>query len=172
MTGAAPSTALAVAVAENNVIGRNGRLPWRIPSELRHFRRITMGKPLIMGRKTFASLKGPLDGRDNIVVTRDPDFAAEGALRAATLDEALQLARKLAEMRSANEIVVIGGAQIYEATLANAERIYLTRIHGAPEGDTYFPALDAAKWRETEAITCEPGPNDEFGYTLSILDRI
>jgi dihydrofolate reductase len=172
VTGAEPRIALAVAVAENNVIGRNGRLPWRIPSELRHFRQITMGKPLIMGRKTFASLKKPLEGRDNIVVTRDPGFTADGALHAATLEEAIGLARTCAEARGADEIMVIGGAQIYEATLALAQRIYLTRVHAAPEGDTYFPVLDAAQWRETESVTVEPGPKDEFGYTLSILDRI
>jgi dihydrofolate reductase len=172
VTGAGPRIALVVAVAENNVIGDKGRLPWRIPSELRHFRRITMGKPLIMGRKTFASLKKPLQGRDNIVLTRAPEFAADGAHHAATLDEVIDLARKCAEARGADEIMVIGGAQIYEATLALARRIYLTRIHAAPEGDTYFPALDAAEWRETDSVTCEAGPKDEFGYTLSILDRI
>jgi dihydrofolate reductase len=131
-----------------------------------------MGKPLLMGRKTFASLKKPLEGRDNIVLTRDPGFTADGALYAATLDEAMDIARTCAEARGADEIMVIGGAQIYEATLAIAQRIYLTRVHAAPEGDTYFPVLDAAQWHETESVAGEPGPKDEFGYTLSILDRI
>ena len=172
MAEATPIIALVVALAENNVIGRNGRLPWRIPSELQHFKRITMGKPLIMGRKTFASLKKPLEGRDNIVITRDSGFSAEGALHATSLDEAIRLALECARMRGIDEIMVIGGAQIYEASLGLARRLYLTRIHAAVEGDTYFPVLDKAEWRETEAVECESGPKDEYGYTLSILNRI
>ncbi len=172
VSGTPPIIALVVAMAENNVIGRNGRLPWRIPSELQHFKRITMGKPVIMGRKTFLSLKKPLEGRDNIVLTRDPAFAVNGALHAATLEEAIHLATKSAKARGADEIMVIGGAQIYEISLGLAQRIYLTRIHAAVEGDTYFPALDTSEWRETEAARYEPGPKDDYGYTLSILNRI
>lgn len=172
MVGDKPIIALVVAVAENNVIGRNGRLPWHIPSELQHFKRITMGKPVIMGRKTFASLKKPLPGRDNIVVTRDPDFAAEGAVSAGTLDEALAVAARCCKTRGENEIMVIGGAQIYETALALAQRIYLTRVHAAVEGDTYFPALDETEWRERKAIQYSTGPKDDYDYTLSVLDRI
>ncbi|HKJ60507.1 MAG TPA: dihydrofolate reductase [Hyphomicrobiales bacterium] len=172
MAGTPPIIALVVAMAENNVIGRNGRLPWRIPSELQHFKRITMGKPVIMGRKTFISLKKPLEGRDNIVLTRDPAFGVNGALHAATLEEAIHLATKSAKAHGADEIMVIGGAQIYEISLGLAQRIYLTRIHAAVEGDTYFPALDTSEWRETEAARYKPGPKDDYGYTLSILNRI
>jgi dihydrofolate reductase len=172
VAGAPPRIALVVAVAENNVIGRNGRLPWRIPSELQHFKRITMGKPLIMGRKTFASLKKPLEGRDNIVLTRDPGFAAEGALPATTLDEAIRIASDCAQARGADEIMVIGGAQIYEASLGLAQRIYLTRIHAAVDGDTFFPAISQAEWRKTVSVSCEAGPKDDYGYSLTVMDRI
>lgn len=172
MAEATPIIALVAAVAENNVIGRKGRLPWRIPSELQHFKRITMDKPLIMGRKTFASLKKPLEGRDNIVITRDSGFSAEGVLHATTLEQAIRLATECAETRGADEIMVIGGAQIYELSLELARRLYLTRIHAAVEGDTYFPALEEAEWYETEATKYDPSPKDDYGYTLSIIDRI
>ncbi|MBX2805614.1 MAG: dihydrofolate reductase [Hyphomicrobiales bacterium] len=164
--------ALVVAVAENNIIGRNGRLPWRIPSELQHFKRITMGKPVIMGRKTFQSLKNPLPGRDNIVVTRDPGFSADGALVASTLDEAIKMAGKCAQARGAAEIMVIGGAQIYDAALAVAQRLYLTRVHAAVEGDTRLPPLDPSQWRERERVAFKAGLNDDYGYSLTIIDRI
>lgn len=172
MAGEEPVIALIVAMAENGVIGRKGRLPWRMPSELQHFKRITMGKPLIMGRKTFASLKKPLPGRDNIVLTRDRDFYAEGAIRATTLDEAICIARDCATRRDAEEIMVIGGAELYKLTLALARRIYLTRIHAKAEGDIRFPLLVDAEWRETAAVPHRRGPEDEYDYTLFILERI
>ncbi len=167
-----PRLALVVAVADNGVIGREGRLPWRLPSDLKQFRRLTMGKPLIMGRKTFQSIGKPLDGRDNIVVTRDPAFAAEGVLVARSFEEAVALARTCAEARGADEIAVIGGAQIYAAALPAADRIYLTQVHGAFEGDTVFPALDRAAWQETARERHAAGPKDAADFSLVILDRI
>jgi dihydrofolate reductase len=167
-----PIIALVVAVAENGVIGRNGRLPWRIPSELQHFKRITMGKPLIMGRNTFASLKKPLEGRDNIVLTRNADYAPNGAIVAHDADKAIDIARRCAKQRGADEIMVIGGAEIYTLMFPHARRIYLTRIHAAPEGDVHFPAYDAARWREREARLQSRGPKDDHDYTLSVLERI
>ena len=116
---------LIVAVAENGVIGRNGALPWHVPSDLKTFRRHTMGKPVIMGRKTYASIGKPLPGRDNIVVTRDAGFSAAGTNRAASIDEALDIARQKAAERGVDEIMVIGGAEIFALTVPLADRIYL-----------------------------------------------
>lgn len=169
---ASPVIALMVAVAENGVIGQGGTLPWRIPSDLKTFRRITMGKPLIMGRKTFASLKSSLDGRDNIVVTRDPRFAAPGALAAHSLPEAVAIARDCAAARSAGEIMVIGGADIFREALPLCHRLYLTRVHGTPEGDVLFPDTNLSGWRETAREPRTQGPKDEYAFTLSVLDRI
>lgn len=168
-----PVIAFVVAAAENGVIGRKGRLPWRIPSELQHFRRVTMGKPLIMGRKTFASLKKPLDGRDNIVLTRSNDAVGfPGAELVGNPREAIEIARRCAEARGADEIMVIGGAEIYSLMLPDAERIYLTRIHACPDGDVYLPGLAENEWREHDVAFQHRGPRDDHDYTLSILERI
>jgi dihydrofolate reductase len=170
-----PVIALVVGIAENGVIGREGDLPWRLPSDLKHFRRITMGKPLVMGRKTFASLPKVLDGRDNIVVTRDPLFAAtvtaKGAIAARELAEALRIARGCAAVRGADEIMVIGGAEIFGAALPLAERIYLTRVHAALEGDVFFPETDFRGWREVSHVPGARIANDEYGFTFLVLER-
>src|SRR5262245_33417637 len=120
---------IVVAAAENGVIGSNGRLPWRLPADLAQFRTLTLGKPGVMGRRTFPSLPRPLDGRDNIVVTRDPDFRPPGAFAASSLEHALVIAERCAAQRGVEEIMVIGGGEIYARALALAERIYLTRVH-------------------------------------------
>lgn len=164
--------AFVVAVAENGVIGRGGKLPWRLSSDLKLFRRLTLGKPIIMGRKTFESIGKPLDGRDNIVVSRDPSFKAEGVLVFHTVKEALDRARQLATERGVDEICVIGGAEIYRETIASADRIYLTRVHAAPEGDALFPELDSRTWREATSEPIVRGPRDEHEATLIVLDRI
>jgi len=168
---AEPIIALVVAIAENGVIGRDGGLPWRLPSDLKLFRRTTMGKPLIMGRKTFASLGKPLDGRDNIVVTRDPHFSAAGVLVAHDLGEALSLARDCARARGVDEIMVIGGADIFRETLPLARRLYLTRVHAEVDGDVRFPETDFSRWHETTREPQPRGPKDEYAFTLTILDR-
>jgi dihydrofolate reductase len=162
---------LVVAVAENGVIGRKGGLPWRLSSDLKTFRRLTMDKPIIMGRGTFQSIGRPLDGRDNIVVTRDPSFAPEGVSTCESVADALTLARVLATTRGADEIMVIGGASIYDAVLPVTERIYMTRVHGAPEGDRHFPPLDPDVWQETSRETLPHGPRDEFDSTLIVYER-
>lgn len=162
---------LVVAVSDNGVIGRAGGLPWRLPSDLRHFRKLTLGKPVIMGRRTFAAIGKPLDGRDNIVVTRDASFRPEGVLIAHDFEGALALARDCARARGADEIAVIGGAQIYAAALPVADRIYLTRVHGTFAGDTTFPAIDPAQWRQTCRETHKAGVRDEADYSFVILDR-
>lgn len=168
---ASPIVALIVAIAENGIIGRNGGMPWRIPSDMRAFRRMTLGKPVIMGRKTFASLKKPLDGRDNIVLTRHRDFAPQGAIAVDGVKQALKIAGDCAEARGANEIMVIGGADIYAAFMPHAQRIYLTRVHATPDGDVCFPKLDLGEWTETGRSYHPREERDEFDYTASVLDR-
>lgn len=167
-----PVIALFVAVAENGVIGREGGLPWRLSSDLKLFRKHTMGKPLVMGRKTFASLGKPLDGRDNIVITRHPDFTAEGVIVAHSLNEALTRAAELAASRGMDEIMVIGGGTIYREALAVAGRIYLTRVHAQVAGDVTFPPIRWEEWTQTSTAAYEKGPKDAHAFTFSVMDRI
>ncbi|MEQ1670503.1 MAG: dihydrofolate reductase [Hyphomicrobium sp.] len=162
---------LIVAVAENGVIGRDGGLPWRMSSDLKTFRRLTMGKPLIMGRRTFESIGKPLDGRDNIVVTSDPFFEVAGVSACSTIADALTLARVLATTRGADEIMVIGGAAIYDAVLARADRIYFTQVHAKPAGDRTFPKPDPAEWREVSREALPKGERDDFASTLIVYER-
>lgn len=139
---------LVVAVAENGVIGVDGGLPWRLKADLRRFRALTMGKPMVMGRATFQSIGRVLDGRDSIVITRRPDFAADGVLIAHDIPKALEIARERAAARGANEIAVIGGGGVFLDTLPAAERLHVTHVLAAPPGDTVFPAIAAADWAE------------------------
>ncbi len=162
---------LIVAVAENGVIGRNGALPWHVPSDLKTFRRLTIGKPVVMGRKTYDSIGKPLPGRDNIVVTRDAGFSAGGTERAASVDDALDIARRKATERGVDEIMVIGGAEIFALTLPLADRIYLTRIHARPDGDVTFPEPDPGIWREVSRSPLPPDARDDATATLLILER-
>ncbi|MBS0251818.1 MAG: dihydrofolate reductase [Proteobacteria bacterium] len=162
---------LIVAVSENGVIGRDGGLPWRLSSDLKTFRRLTMDKPIVMGRKTFESIGKPLDGRDNIVVTRDPAFEVAGVSTCDTVTDALTLARVLAKTRGADEVMVIGGVNVFEAALPVADRIYLTRVHADVEGDRHFAGLDAAEWRESSREPLQQGPRDDHAATLIIYDR-
>ena len=141
---------LVVAMAENRVIGRDGDLPWRLPEDLKRFKAVTMGKPIVMGRKTWESLpRKPLPGRPNFVVTRQAGFAVEGAVRCAGLDEALDAARRAAQELGVDEVCLIGGGTLYEQALPQAQRVDLTEVHLTPEGDTRFPDLPASEWRET-----------------------
>ncbi|PYF01295.1 dihydrofolate reductase [Rhodopseudomonas faecalis] len=156
---------LVVAVADNGVIGLQGAMPWRLRSDLRRFKALTIGKPVLMGRKTFASLPRPLPGRTNIVITHDRALKLSGALTT-SLDEARAIARGDALRRFATEIAVIGGAEIYAQFLAEADRIELTEVHARPEGDTFFAPLDAALWQETERVRHAAGEGDtaDFSY--------
>jgi dihydrofolate reductase len=140
--------ALVVGVAENGVIGAEGGLPWRVKADLKRFRTDTMGKPMVMGRKTFQSIGRILDGRDNIVVTRQPGYARPGAIVAKSLDDALSVAETCAEARGTKEICVIGGGEIFRETFPLATRLYVTHVSGTPEGDTFFPAIVGAEWEE------------------------
>jgi dihydrofolate reductase len=160
--------ALIVARADNGVIGRQGALPWRLPEDLRRFKALTLGKPCIMGRKTWESLpKKPLPGRSNIVVTRDRTFHADGAAIARSLDDAVALA----ERENPQEIMIIGGAELFREALPRATRIYLTEVHGAFEGDVVMPPFDAAEWME---VAREKRPATEANspsYAFITLDR-
>lgn len=162
---------LIVAVAENGVIGANGGLPWRLSSDLKTFRRLTLGKPIIMGRRTFQSIGKPLDKRDNIVVTRDPFFDVAGVSSVASVSEALTLARILATTRGADEVMVIGGADLYAATLEVADRVYLTRVHASPEGDKHFPVLDPNQWAEVAREALPKTERDQYAATLLTFER-
>ncbi|NGP54079.1 dihydrofolate reductase [Thioalkalivibrio sp. XN8] len=149
-----PEITLVVAVAENGVIGARGGMPWHLPADLHHFKQLTYGKPVLMGRLTWDSIGKPLPGRRNLVLTSDPEWQAEGAERVASLDEAVARA----EADGAAELMVIGGAAVYRLALPRARRIYLTRIHAEPDGDTHFPEIDDEAW---EQVACRERPADE-----------
>jgi dihydrofolate reductase len=155
-----------VAMAENDVIGRGNRLPWHLPADLRHFRRLTTGKPILMGRKTWESIGRPLPERTNIVITRDPAYIAAGAVVVHSVAEALQAAG------DATEVMVIGGAELYRQILPRVSTIYLTRVHANIEGDTFFPELDEDEWRETERIDCEPDEKHAYRFSFITLERV
>lgn len=144
---ARPEIVAVVAAAENGVIGVDNKLPWHIPGDLRRFKRMTVGKPVLMGRKTFQAIGKPLPGRHNIVLTRDPRWRAEGATVVGNLAEAIAAAGLSPEAR-ADAIMVIGGAEMYALVMPLTTRIELTRVHLAPAGDSWFPALDMAQWQE------------------------
>ena len=152
------------AVAENGVIGRGGTMPWRLRSDMRHFRALTMGKPVVMGRKTYDSTHiKPLPGRSNIVVTRNRSFTAPGVLVAPNLEAALEAARGDA-LRRGTDIMVIGGGDIYAQAMPLAGRLELTQIHMTPEGDSFFLAIDPAVWREAAREAHPAGPDDDADY--------
>jgi dihydrofolate reductase len=156
-----------VAVARNGVIGREGGLPWHISSDLKRFKEITMGKPVIMGRKTWDSLpRKPLPGRRNIVITRQADFPAEGAEVVATPEQALNLCA------GSPEVAVIGGGEVYRLFWPMVDRLYLTEVDLEVEGDTHFPALDPAEWREVAREVHPRSERDSAAFTLRVLDRM
>ncbi|MBB5518356.1 dihydrofolate reductase [Amphiplicatus metriothermophilus] len=161
-----------MAAARNGVIGAGGRLPWRIADDLKWFKRVTMGKPIVMGRKTFDSIGRALPGRDNIVVTRQHGWRAERVICADSLEAALLEAKARAEQVGADEICVIGGAQIYRQALPLAGRIYLTRVATDVEGEATFPVLNRDDWREVCAGGCEAGAKNDHACDFFILDRL
>ncbi len=155
-----------VAIAENGVIGSQGAIPWRIKSDMKRFKALTSGKPVVMGRKTFVSIGRPLPGRTNIVVTRDLDYRAAGVVVTHSFADARAIAKGDALRRFATEIAVIGGAEIYAQWMASADRLEITEVHARPEGDTRFPAIDAADWEEVARVRNPAGPDDsaDFSY--------
>lgn len=154
-----PRVSLIAAVAANGVIGDNNALPWRLPEDLRRFKALTLGHPVIMGRKTFESIGRPLPGRRNIVISRNREYAAAGCEVAASLEAALEACRN-----GSDEVFIIGGAQIYAEALPLAQRLYMTEVHCAFEGDAHFPAFDRREWNEIQREPCisENGMNCDF----------
>jgi dihydrofolate reductase len=169
--GAAMKIVLVAAIGENNVIGRDGQLPWRLKSDLRHFRALTLDRPVIMGRKTYQSIGKPLDRRSNIVITRDAKFSAPGIVTVPNFKQALELARKDAEGRGADEIMVIGGSAVFAEAMPLAERLEITHVHAAPEGDVFFPSIDPAQWREQKREEREAGPGDSASFAVATYVR-
>jgi dihydrofolate reductase len=163
--------ALVAAVARNGVIGANGGLPWRLSSDLKRFKAITWGKPLVMGRKTFESIGRALPGRETIVVTRDAAFAPSGVLVAHELDAALKLAAERACVMVANEIIIGGGGEIYAQTIARAHRLFITEVALDAEGEARFPRIDLLKWREISRQSGERGPRDEADFAFVEYER-
>lgn len=160
-----------VACAANGCIGRDNKLPWYLPEDLKYFKRITFGKPIIMGRNTWESLKGPLPGRTNIVITRQADYQAEGARVVGSLAEACRLAEHIAVVDGSDEVIVIGGAQIYAAALPEADRIYITEVHADVEGDTFFPAYDRSQWQEMGREDYPASGPNPYDYSFAVFKR-
>jgi dihydrofolate reductase len=159
-----------VAIAENGVIGAGNGFPWRLKSDMARFKALTIGKPVIMGRKTFETLRRPLPGRTNIVITRDADYRANGAIVTTSAADAGAVALGDALRRSVAEIAVIGGAEIYRQWLDRADRLEITEVHARPEGDTHFD-IDRAEWDEVERIRHPAGPHDSADYSYVTYRR-
>jgi dihydrofolate reductase len=162
---------LVAAVGENGVIGRGGQLPWHLKSDLKHFRELTTGKPVVMGRKTYESIGKPLPERTNIVLTRDPSLMVPGGVLAASLDAALGHAREDAEKRGVDEIMVIGGSDVFADTMRLADRLEITHVHASPEGDSYFPPIDTGHWREIVRKDYPAGPGDDYGFSVATYSK-
>lgn len=164
--------ALIWAMASNGVIGRDNKLPWYLPNDLKYFKRLTTGKPVIMGRKTYDSIGKPLPNRTNIVITRDPEFQAEGVKLVHSLEAAIELAEAECLVGGSDEVIVMGGAQIYEQALPRADRLYVTLVHAEVVGDACFPEvdLDAYQERAREDFKAE-GPNP-YDYSFVVYDRV
>jgi dihydrofolate reductase len=166
-----PKLTLVVAVAKNGVIGRDGGLPWRLSSDMKRFKAATMGKPVLMGRKTWDSLpRKPLPGRQNLILTRDADFKADDAWVYTDLDTMLAAARAMAEAAQVEEACVIGGAQLYNAVLPQANRIVLTEVNLEPPGDAHLN-LDLSQWREVSREHVERGEKDDSDFVVRVLER-
>ena len=164
--------AMIAAVAENSAIGINNKMPWYLPGDLRYFKAVTMGKPIIMGRKTFDALRKPLPGRTNIVITRDKTWSHEGVKVVHSLDDALALAENISLINGHDEVMVIGGEQIYQMALPKADRLYLTRVHQSFDGDAFFPELDNSQWQETSRQDLHSEDDEPLTYSYLVLDRI
>lgn len=160
-----PLVTMVVAASENGVIGNRNQLPWRLPADLKHFKSVTMGKPMLMGRKTFESIGKALPGRRSLVLTRDPDFRADGAERVASVAEALE------RVRGEAELVVIGGEEVFRLFLPLARRMHFTRVHASLVGDTRFPPFDWSEWRCVERATHPADEKNAYAMTFFTLER-
>ncbi len=160
-----------VAVAENGVVGKNNALPWHLPGDLQYFKRTTLGKPIVMGRKTFESIGRPLPGRTNIVISTNPDYTADGVTVVSSLEGALLVAEDIALIDGVGELMVIGGATIYTAAIPLADRMYVTEVHAHVEGDAYLGDIDWQHWREDSREfhrAVDPNPYD---YSFVVYNR-
>lgn len=168
-----PAVVIHVAVADNGVIGRDGDLPWRLATDMARFKASTMGKPVVMGRKTWESFpRRPLPGRANIVISRDRHYEAEGAEVVASLDEALALAKEKARGQAGvHELCILGGGQIYAQALPLADRLYVTHVSASPQGDTRFPEIDASTWEATSSEEVPAGEKDSHPTRFVIYRR-
>jgi dihydrofolate reductase len=155
-----------VAMAANRVIGYENHLPWHLPADLAHFKVVTMGKPILMGRKTWESIGRPLSGRTNIVITRDRDYQADGCVVAHSMEEAIAAAQ------GNDEVMVIGGADFYRQVLPLTDTLYLTLVEGDFTGDTFFPELDAAEWQETSSEVHAPDERNPHAYCFVTMERV
>lgn len=162
---------LIVAVAENGVIGRDNSIPWRLKADQQRLKALTMNKPLIMGRKTFESLRRPLPGRTNIVITRDPSYRASGAIVTTSFENACEIARGDALRRSVAEIIIFGGIDVYTRSLPSADRLEITEVHAEVAGDTRFPAIDPEQWEEVTRERHPAGPDDSADYSYVTYRR-
>lgn len=169
---AGPHISLVVAVSTNGVIGANNTLPWRLPSELKRFKALTMGHPVVMGRKTHEAIGRALPGRDNIVVTTGEVVDDPLVHTVNSVEEALALAARFAATRKMDEIMIIGGAQIYEQVRPKAEKVYLTRVHMEAEGDALFPDLNPQRWQEVSREDVKASAGDTADYTVLVYERI
>ena len=154
-----------VAMDINRVIGRGGALPWHISSDLKNFKKITMGKPILMGRKTHDSIGKPLPGRENIILTNNKKYSAEGCIVKNTLDDVYLYCEKQLEL------VVMGGAILYSQTLDKAEKLYITEVNASVNGDTFFPEYKSSQWREISRESFNAGENNEYDYSFTVLER-
>ncbi|MBY4676886.1 dihydrofolate reductase [Marinobacterium arenosum] len=164
--------AIIVAQAQNRVIGIDNKLPWHLPEDLKYFKQVTMGKPIIMGRKTFESIKRSLPGRTNIVITRDQGYQHPGIRVVHSLAEAAELAESICLIEGHDEAMVIGGAEIYRQALPQTGRLYLTQVHAEVNGDAWFPALDTADWREIARQDFAADDGNPYDYSFIVLDRV
>jgi dihydrofolate reductase len=162
--------ALIVAASQNHVIGLDNQLPWHLPEDLQYFKAVTMGKPILMGRKTFDSIGRPLPGRANIVLTRDASWSAEGVEVVNDLDSAIAASEKACAVAGTEELMIIGGEQIYRKFLPVASKLYLTKVEAEIEGDAYFPAIDSNQWRQVAEKIPEKIGN--YSYRFVVLERI
>lgn len=168
---------LIVAMAKNQTIGIDNTLPWHLPNDLKYFKQVTMSKPIIMGRKTYESIGRPLPGRTNIAITRQSDYQADGMVVVNTLEQALAKAEDISFVDGHEEVMVIGGAEIYQQALPQADRLYITHVHADVAGDAFFPEVDWADWQEVQREDHQADPQgaekrNPFDYSFVVYDRL
>lgn len=160
-----------VAAAQNRVIGRENALPWYLPNDLKYFKQTTLGKPIIMGRKTYESIGKPLPGRTNIVITRQEDYQPEGVKVVHSVEEARDLAENVCLIDGQTEAMIMGGAEIYTLALPHADRLYLTEVHADVEGDAYFPEYDKSEWQEVSRENFSAEGANPYDYSFVVYDK-